>query len=118
MNKLRVGVIGIGKLGSVHTRVYNDLDKVELAGICDIDTQKLNQITEQFKVSTFSDHKELIKKVDAVSIAVPTSKHYQIAKDFISHGIHVLIEKPITNDLREAQELIELSKKNKNPLHA
>ncbi|MBL7129953.1 MAG: lipid-A-disaccharide synthase [Candidatus Omnitrophica bacterium] len=113
MNKLRVGVVGIGRLGSIHTRVYDELDQVDLVGVCDIDPQKLNSAAKQFKTSTFLEHKELIDKVDALSIAVPTNIHYQIAKDFINKGVHVLIEKPITNDLTQAKELIKLSQKNK-----
>lgn len=113
MAELRVGVIGIGRLGSLHARVYKELPKVELVGICDIDSQKLNSVSEQLKTQTFLDYNELIGKVDAVNIAVPTNKHYQIAKDFINHSIHVLIEKPITNHLGHAKELIELAKNNK-----
>ena len=113
MDKLRVGVIGIGRLGSIHTRVYAELDTVNLVGICDIDSQKLDSAAKQFKTPAFLDYKELIDKVDAVSIAVPTNKHYQIAKDFLNSGIHTLIEKPITNDLSQAAELIEIAKKNK-----
>ncbi|MFC1646067.1 lipid-A-disaccharide synthase [Candidatus Omnitrophota bacterium] len=113
MHKLRVGVIGIGRLGSVHTRVYDELDKVDLVGICDIDPKKLDQAAKQFKAPPFLNHKELIDKVDAISIAVPTNKHHEIAKDFIKKGIHLLIEKPITNDLAQAKELIELSKRHK-----
>ncbi|MFH1622069.1 MAG: Gfo/Idh/MocA family oxidoreductase, partial [Candidatus Omnitrophota bacterium] len=113
MNKLKVGVIGIGRLGSIHTRVYSELDNVDLVGICDIDQKKLEKVTGQFKVPSFLSHNDLLNKVDAISIAVPTNKHYEIAKDFINKGVHLLVEKPITNDLAQAAELIELAKKNK-----
>ena len=113
MNKLKVGVIGIGRLGSIHTRVYAELDHVELVGICDIDSKKLDQATKQFKKPGFANHKDLFGKVDAVSIAVPTNKHYEIAKDFIEQGVHLLIEKPITNNLPQAAELIKLAKDHK-----
>jgi len=112
MNKLRVAVIGIGRLGSIHARVYNELSNVELIGLCDIDQEKLKAAGRNYTTSTFLDYNDLIDKVDAVSIAVPTNKHYSIAKDFIAHGKHVLIEKPITNNLRDAQELIVLAKKH------
>lgn len=113
MEKLKVGVIGIGRLGSVHTRVYKQLDNVQLVGICDRDIQKLNSAASQYAVSAFSDYKKLISNVDAVSIAVPTNQHYRIAKDFINKGVHALIEKPITNNLKQAKDLIRLAKKNK-----
>jgi len=113
MDKMKVGVVGIGRLGSIHARVYAELDSVDLVGICDIDSKKLNSVANQFKTSAFLDYKELIDKVDAINIAVPTNKHYQIAKDFINRGVHVLIEKPITNDLNQAAELVELAEKNK-----
>ncbi len=112
MKKLKVGVIGIGRLGSIHTRVYDELQEVDLVGICDIDPQKLEKAIKQFKVPTYLDYKELINKVDAISIAVPTKKHFQIAKDFIENNIPLLIEKPITNKLAQAEELITLAKKH------
>ncbi len=100
-------------MGSVHARVYSELSSVELVGICDIDAQKASQASKQFNTPAFLSHKELLGKVDAVSIAVPTNKHHLVAKDFMNHGVHTLIEKPITNNLTEAEELITLSKKNK-----
>lgn len=112
MEKLKVAVVGVGRLGSIHTRVYKELNRVELIGICDINSQKLNTLTSQYNLTGYTDYKELFNKTDAVSIAVPTNQHYQIAKDFIQNGKHVLIEKPITNNLNDADELIKLAKKN------
>ncbi|MDD5005133.1 MAG: Gfo/Idh/MocA family oxidoreductase [Candidatus Omnitrophica bacterium] len=113
MDKLKVGVIGLGRLGSIHTRVYKEIGHVELIGVCDSDPQKLNAVAKQYGVAAFGDPHELAAKVDAISIAVPTNNHYQIAKDIIKKGIHVLIEKPITNNLKQAKELIKLAHKNK-----
>lgn len=112
MSKLRVAVIGIGRLGSIHSRVYRDLNSVELVGLCDIDPQKLMKAGQLYNSPTFLNYSDLLDKVDAVSIAVPTNKHFLIAKDFISRGKHVLIEKPITNNLEHAKELIILAKKH------
>lgn len=112
MSKLKVGVIGIGRLGSIHTRVYTELNQAELVGICDIDPKKLEPAVKQYNVQGFSNYKDLFGKVDAVSIAVPTNKHFEIAKDFIEKNIHLLIEKPITNNLTQAEELIKLAKKH------
>ncbi|MDD5617534.1 MAG: Gfo/Idh/MocA family oxidoreductase [Candidatus Omnitrophica bacterium] len=113
MKKLRVGVVGLGRLGSIHARVYQELDSVELVGICDTSSEKLNSPASQYKVAKFTDHRQLLDKVDAVSIAVPTNKHHQVAKDFINKGIHTLIEKPITNNLVQAKELVKIARKNK-----
>jgi len=108
MQKLKVAVIGIGQLGQHHARIYNTLKDVELVGICDTDTSRANKARE-YTTSFFSDYHELIGKVDAVNIAVPTNLHYTIAKDFLENNIHVLIEKPITSTLEEADDLIQLA---------
>jgi len=113
MKKIRVGVIGVGHLGSIHSKVYSRLDNVKFVGICDCNIQKALEIGEKYGVPSYSDYEELFDKVDAVSIAVPTSLHYNIAKEFLSHNIHTLIEKPITKTLTEADELIDIAKEKK-----
>lgn len=110
---IRVAVIGVGKAGSLHTKAYSRLKGAELVGICDIDNEKARTIAEQFSTQSFADYRNLIKKIDAVSIAVPTSRHYSIAKDFLKAGVHALIEKPITTNLEEADELLRIAKKNR-----
>ena len=111
--KLRVAVIGAGHLGSIHARIYSRLDKVQLVGVCDIKRKKARKIAHKYRSSTFTNHKDLLEKVDAVSIAVPTSSHYEIAKDFLTHKIHVLVEKPITRTLKEAEEILKLAKRHR-----
>ena len=98
---LKVGVIGVGHLGQFHARVYSELPNVELVGVADTDPSK-KKIAKKHRTTFFQDYKELIGKVDAVSIAVPTSLHYQVAKDMLEAGIHTLIEKPITDNLHDA----------------
>jgi len=110
MNKIKVGVVGFGRLGSIHARVYSEFDNVELVGISDINLQKLATAKATYNIKTFSNYLEFLGKVDAVSIATPTSQHYQIAKDLINGGINVLVEKPITNKLSQAKELINLAR--------
>ncbi|MDP2939206.1 MAG: Gfo/Idh/MocA family oxidoreductase [Candidatus Omnitrophota bacterium] len=112
MQNLKVGVIGVGHLGEKHARIYSKLlSKVNLVGICDINEQRLKEVGTQFAVGQFNNHLKLLDKVEAVSICVPTNLHASIAKDFLSNECCVLVEKPITPTLQEADELISLAKK-------
>jgi predicted dehydrogenase len=111
MDKVNVGVVGIGHLGSLHARVYAHLKSANLIGVCDVDKRCARKIGRKYKIWYYSDYQELFDKIQAVSIAVPTSLHYKIAKDFLKAGIHVLVEKPITKTLEEADELIQIADK-------
>lgn len=110
--KLKLGVIGIGHLGKEHARIYAALPEVELIGICDVDSSKKEKAAE-LGTQFFTDYKKLIPQVQAVSIAVPTSMHYKVAKECLQNSLHTLIEKPITNKLEEADELIQLAQQKK-----
>jgi predicted dehydrogenase len=110
MEKMRFGVVGVGHLGSIHAKVYSRLDNVKLVGVCDCNLERSLEIGKRFRTASYSDYEDLFDKVDAASIVVPTSLHYTVAKEFLQHGIHVLIEKPITKTLSEADELIEIAK--------
>ena len=113
MEKLKIAVVGAGRLGSFHTKVYSRLDNVKLVGVCDCNLESAIEIGKKYHTASYSDYEDLFGKAEAVSIAVPTSLHYNIAKDFLNHGIHVLIEKPVTKTLSEADELIEIGKEKK-----
>jgi predicted dehydrogenase len=113
MPRLRVAVIGVGSLGSIHAKIYSSMDDVELVGVCDIDKNSLQPLADELGVEGYADYRKLIDKVDAASIVVPTNLHYLIAKEFLSAGVHLLIEKPITQTIKEADELLEIAK-NKN----
>jgi predicted dehydrogenase len=106
---LKTAVIGIGHLGKEHARIYRELENVELIGLCDTDAGKATR-AEGFSVPFYPDYRQLLGKVDAVSIATPTSTHYAVAREFLSAGVHTLIEKPICLRLDEADELMELAK--------
>ncbi len=106
---LKVGVVGVGHLGKEHARIYRDLPEATLVGIADPDPAKEDKAKELGTVY-YKDFRDLIGKVDAVSIATPTSTHYAVAKEFLKAGIHTLIEKPITLKLEEADELLELAR--------
>jgi predicted dehydrogenase len=111
MRKIRVGVVGIGYLGSLHAKLYKELDSCVLEGVCDIDQNRLQEVARELSVKGFSDFRELFPKVDAVSIAVPTKLHHAIAREFLGNGIHTLVEKPFTSNLKEADSLIKLARK-------
>jgi len=110
MEKTRVGVVGVGHLGSIHAKVYSKLKNVKLVGVCDCNLERAIEVGKRFRTASYSDYEGLFGKVDAASIVVPTSLHYNVAKEFLNQGIHVLIEKPITKTLSEADELIEIAK--------
>lgn len=112
MNKIKTAVVGVGYLGKFHADKYAELPNSELVAVVDADENAARAIGEKLGVDALTDYSSLLGKVDAVSIAAPTTLHYQIAKDFLQHGSHVLIEKPITVTLEEADELIKLAKTN------
>jgi predicted dehydrogenase len=107
---LKVGVVGVGHLGKEHARIYSQLAECQLVGISDQDPAKAEKAKE-LGTAYYQDPRELIGKVEAVSIATPTSTHYVVAKEFLKAGIHTLIEKPITLKLEEADELLDLARK-------
>src|SRR3989338_5231363 len=112
MNKpLKVAVIGIGHLGKEHARIYHSLKEADLVGLCDLDPSKAERARD-LHIPFYSDYRQLLGKVEAVSVATPTSTHYGIAKEMLEAGIHTLIEKPITLKLDEADQLLSLARKN------
>jgi len=110
MKKLRVGVIGVGYLGQFHAEKYASLPQVELAGVVDADQARAALIAQKLNTRSFSDPADLLGSVDMVSIVVPTVLHHRVAKQFLEQGVHVLLEKPITVTLEQADELIRLAK--------
>lgn len=112
MNKIRCAVIGVGYLGRFHAQKYLLTPNAELVGVCDVNSDIAQAVSQELNVTTFTDYRDLFGKIDAVSIAATTNKHYEIAKACLENGIHVLIEKPITETVTQAQHLIELAHKN------
>ena len=113
MDKLRIAVVGVGHLGAFHAKIYAALKKrsgISLVGVCDVKKEIAKEVAKRYNTDHSSDYRDLIGKVDAVSIVVPTIFHHMVAKDFLKAGVHVLIEKPITKTLKEADELISLAK--------
>lgn len=116
--KIRAGVVGVGHMGQYHVNVYAaEIFHADLVGIMDVDREKIQKVAEKYGTVGYTDHRELLDKVDVVSIAVPTSQHYTVAKDFLEAGVHVLIEKPMTHTMEEARELFAIAKKQGVVLH-
>ena len=113
MNKLKVAVIGIGHLGQHHARIYANMPQVQLVAVCDINPKLAKKTANRHNTLFYTNYKELIGKIDAASIAVPTELHFKIAKELMENNIHCLVEKPIANDLSQAQELSGLAEKQK-----
>ncbi len=113
MDKVRMAVVGTGHLGSFHAKAYSTIARkkgISLVGVCDIDKKAAREVGKKYNVPYYTNYRDLIGKVDAVSIVVPTVLHHKVAKNFLKAGIHVLIEKPMTKTLDEADELIKLAK--------
>ncbi len=113
MSEIRTAVIGVGYLGKFHAQKYSQLENSELLAVVDNDIEKASKVANDAECKAITDYHELLGKVDAVSIVVPTELHFEVTKDFLRHGSHVLVEKPITTTLEQADELIGLANQNK-----
>jgi predicted dehydrogenase len=110
LKKARVAVVGVGYLGKFHAEKYSMLPTADLVGVVDIDRHKVDECALKCGTSGYTDYRVLLGKVDAVSIAVPTTGHFEVARDFMLSGSNVLLEKPITNTVDEAEELIRIAR--------
>ena len=110
-SKLACAVVGVGYLGRFHAQKYKLIENARLVGVCDTSQDRANQVAGELQVSAFSDVRDLLGKVEAVTIAATTQTHYELAKFFLSHGVHVFVEKPITSTLEQAYEIVELADK-------
>ncbi|MEW6218071.1 MAG: Gfo/Idh/MocA family oxidoreductase [Thermodesulfobacteriota bacterium] len=111
MTDIRVGVIGVGYLGYFHAEKYARLPGVQLVGVVDRSDERAAQVAETFGTRAFRDYRDLLPLVDAVSVVVPTVAHYPVATACLSAGRHVLLEKPMTTTLAEADELIAMAQR-------
>ena len=109
--KIRCGVIGVGHLGQYHASKYAHIDEVDLVGVCDLAAQRAEEVAVKNSTKAYTDYQELLRHCDAVSVAADTAKHYEITRCALENGVHVLVEKPITQTTDEAKELIDLAKK-------
>ena len=114
---LNVGLIGLGKMGKYHLNLYSDIKDVKLMGICDANKELVSDIAEKVGVTGYTDYKEMFPYVDAITIAAPTRFHYEIAKECLLAGKHLLVEKPITTNYDEAKELFDIAISKNLVLH-
>ena len=117
MSKIKVGVIGVGRMGKYHVGILSELPEVELTTVVDIDPKSRKVIEENYGTPGFENYKDIYGKVDAAVVAVPTGLHFPIAKDLLNAGIHVLLEKPCANNLDHARELFQIAEDKTLTLH-
>ncbi|NOZ61965.1 MAG: Gfo/Idh/MocA family oxidoreductase [Calditrichaeota bacterium] len=109
MDKIKIGILGVGHLGRFHTQNYLSIPEAEIVGIYDADFARSQAVASELNVPVYKNLVDLLDKIEAASVVVTTSAHHQIATACLENGIHCLVEKPITSTLVEADELIELA---------
>ncbi len=112
MSNIRVGIVGVGYLGTQHARILSYLEEADLKAVADIDFQKALQIGNRHGVSYFENYEEMIDDIDAAVVAADTVAHYDVTERLLREGKHVLVEKPITEKVEQAERLVELAAKN------
>lgn len=111
MSKLRAAVIGVGYLGDFHAQKYALLDDAELVGVVDASANRAREIAAALGTKPFTDYRDLLWEIDVASIVVPTEHHHRVAHDCLEAGVHILLEKPVTETLTQAEELIALAER-------
>ena len=111
MSDLRAGVIGVGYLGNFHAEKYKKIPGVQLIGVVDTNFERTRQVAHRYGVQAYKDYEALLPHIDLVSIVVPSGKHYRVAKDCLNAGIHCLVEKPLTELVSHATELISTARR-------
>ncbi|MEZ4641081.1 MAG: Gfo/Idh/MocA family oxidoreductase [Caldilineaceae bacterium] len=112
MNQVKVGVIGVGRMGQRHCRVYSTLRNAQLVGVSDANIDGGRKVAAEYDVPFFRNVEDLLDNVDAVSLATPTPLHFDLAMRCIEHGVHVLIEKPLADSLEQATKLTEAAERS------
>jgi predicted dehydrogenase len=110
MTRLRAGVIGVGYLGRFHAQKFAALQDVDLVGVADSDPERAEEVGREVGARPFADFRPMLDLVDLVSIVVPTQHHFSVARECLARGRHILLEKPITQTVQEAEELITLAR--------
>ena len=109
--KVKVGVIGVGSLGQHHARILSQMSSCQLEGIYDLNPQRALEVARLFKTQAFTSLDELIGKIDAATVVVPTDKHYETFLKLSENNIHMLVEKPIASTSAEAEEMVHIAEK-------
>lgn len=110
-SKTKVAVIGVGYLGQHHARIYSHMEGVELVGVVDVRAERAREIAQKYGTQPYTDITDLLGKAQAVSVTVPTPLHHSVAKQLLSAGVDILLEKPMANTLVEADELIAIARR-------
>jgi predicted dehydrogenase len=113
VSKLRTAVVGVGYLGRFHAQKHRALDSVELVAVCDRDVERGRSVAAEVGTTAVADYRALLGQVDAVTIAATTAEHFALTKFFLEHGVHVLVEKPMTRTSAEAAVLTKLAEQRK-----
>lgn len=114
--KIKVAVVGVGYLGEHHARIYSELPDVELVGVVDLSLERARKVAADRGCEALTDLSALFGKVDAASVVVPTPAHFKVSKALLENGIDLLLEKPMTATLDEADELLALAEKRERML--
>ncbi|PKL89910.1 MAG: oxidoreductase [Ignavibacteriae bacterium HGW-Ignavibacteriae-2] len=112
MNNVKIGIIGTGHLGNLHTKLLKEVNDCEVVGIYDLDITRAQKVGNDHEVPVFDKLEKLLDKVDAVSIVATTSSHYELAMEAFKNNKHVFVEKPITAEIFQAEELVKIAKEN------
>ena len=116
MDKIKVGVLGVGSLGKEHARIYSELaitGQVDFVGVCDLVCESARKIAEKFRVRAYPSVLEIASACEALSVVTPTVTHYDLAKKLLPQGKHLLVEKPMTDSAAQAAELVRLAQQNR-----
>jgi virulence factor len=113
MDQVRIGVIGTGRMGQSHCRIYSNLKHAKFVGLCDVNADVGKDVARRHDVAFFRTVDSLLENVDAVSVCTPTSQHYDIVQRCLDQNIHVLVEKPFTETLEQAEALKEAASQSK-----
>ena len=111
-DKVKVGIIGVGYLGIQHARIISYLEEAELRAVADIDFKKALEIGNRHGVKYFQNYEDMLDEIDAGIVSTPTSEHFHISMNLLKNGKHVLVEKPITETIEQAEQLVDLARKN------
>jgi len=110
--KVRTAVVGAGKMGTIHAKVYDQLPQSSLVAIVDTDAARAKRLAQKYRCSDYTDCRDILGKVDAVTIATPTVTHLELAKIFIKNKVAVLIEKPLAVNARQGKKIVSLARKH------
>jgi predicted dehydrogenase len=114
MEQVRIGVVGTGRMGQNHCRVYSNLKNTKFVGVCDVNPERGRDVARTYEVSYFREIDSLLENVDAISICAPTPQHYELVSRCLQRNIHVIVEKPFTETLEQAQALKDAAEAKKN----